>query len=192
MAARWPWCRPDCWPTRWPPTPATTRAHWLAGPWAYEEASEQQIRPWYRAAVNQDRLNREAARARAEERGEGSEDGESAESPVGLAPFGEPTPDGIPTPTGAPDEAQREAARQAREFTQSLMRDGLMVAVRTDATVFRAFLRSFNLLDPPELIMTDPEVVNRVPAAYQTRDQRPPEPALGPDRDGLLQWLGRA
>ena len=72
----------------------------------------------------------------------------------------------------------------------SLMRDGLMVAVRTDATVFRAFVRSFNLLDPPELITSDPEVVNRVLAAYQTRDERPAEPALGPDRAGLLAELG--
>ena len=51
-----------------------------------------------------------------------------------------------------------EASREAREFMRSIMRDGLMPAVRTDATVFRAFVRAFNLLDPPELITTDPDV----------------------------------
>ena len=35
---------------------------------AFEQASETEIRPWYRAAVNQDRLNRQAAQERAAER----------------------------------------------------------------------------------------------------------------------------
>ena len=36
---------------------------------------------------------------------------------------------------------------------RSLMRDGLMPAVRTDADVFRAFLRVLNLLDPPDAMI---------------------------------------
>jgi flavin-dependent dehydrogenase len=136
----------------------------------YEAASDREIRPWYRASVNQDRLNRQAAADRAAER-DGSSDGE-AEATAGDA-------------VGREDDADRTT----REFVQSIMRDGLLPAVRTDATVFRAFVRAFNLLDPPELITTDPEVVSRVLAAYQTRDERPPDEPLGPDRAGLLAAL---
>jgi flavin-dependent dehydrogenase len=151
---------------------------------AYEQRVEQEVLPWYRAAVNQDRLNREGAVARDQQRRAEAADGsDSLDSPAQQARNEE---DGGPE---GPDDDQQQAAQEARDFMQSLMRDGLMVAVRTDATVFRAFVRSFNLLDPPELIMNDPDVVNRVLAAYQTRDQRPPEPALGPDRAALLPVL---
>ena len=63
---------------------------------------------------------------------------------------------------------------------RDLLRDGLMPAVRTDATVFRAFVRAFNLLDAPDAMMADADVIGRVMAAYEERDQRPPEPPLGP------------
>ena len=68
----------------------------------------------------------------------------------------------------------------------TLLRDGLMPAVRTDPDVFRAFVRSFNLLATPEALMADPHVMRQVLAAYQGRDLRPPEPALGPDRLTML------
>ena len=196
--------------------PGATTADLDARARAYEAASDREIRPWYRAAVNQDRLNREAAIARAHERTADQHGSTGVRDPVpSVGPVDAPSPAGAPdeAPAAADamgtdtaversadgssaadgvetaDDAQRQAAREARDFMQSLMRDGLMVAVRTDATVFRAFVRSFNLLDPPELITSDPDVVNRVLAAYQTRDQRPPEPALGPDRSGLLAAL---
>jgi 2-polyprenyl-6-methoxyphenol hydroxylase-like FAD-dependent oxidoreductase len=136
---------------------------------AYEAASEREIHPWYRAAITQDRLNRQAAVERAAERAGADETTEVAES-------------------GNEDDADRTT----REFVQSIMRDGLLPAVRTDATVFRAFVRSFNLLDPPEVITSDPDVINRVLVAYQSRDERPPEAPLGPDRPGLLAALDAA
>ena len=136
----------------------------------YEAASDREIRPWYRAAVNQDRLNRQAAADRATER-EGGPEADDARA--------------VSASHGQEDDADRTT----REFVQSIMRDGLLPAVRTDATVFRAFVRAFNLLDPPELITTDPDVVNRVLAAYQARDERPPDEPLGPDRTGLLAAL---
>jgi hypothetical protein len=61
--------------------------------------------------------------------------------------------------------------------------------VRTDAVVFRAFLRGFNLLEPPEALVQDADVIGRVLAVYQDRDQRPPEPVLGPPRDEMLDAL---
>ncbi len=157
--------------------PGTSRAELAARAVAYEDATDREIRPWYRASVNQDRLNREAALDRAAARAELDPE------PDG----GDPEPESEVGATST--ETDAEGDRTTREFMQSLMRDGLMPAVRTDATVFRAFVRAFNLLDPPELITTDPDIVNRVLAAYQTRDERPPEAPLGPDRADLLAGL---
>jgi len=56
--------------------------------------------------------------------------------------------------------------------------------------VFRAFLRGFNLLDSPEALMQDTEVMAKVLDAYQVRDEREPDPPLGPDRAELLAMLG--
>lgn len=74
----------------------------------------------------------------------------------------------------------------------SLMRHGLMPAARRDPTVFRAFMRTFNLLDPPDAVMRDPEVVVRVMAAWQDRANHPPAPRLGPERADLLRLLAGA
>jgi len=74
----------------------------------------------------------------------------------------------------------------------SLMRHGLLPAAGTDPLVWRAFIRTFNLLDPPDALMRDPEVVMRVMAAWQSRGDRPPPPRLGPDRAELLQRLAGA
>jgi len=67
-----------------------------------------------------------------------------------------------------------------RTFMRSVFRDGLMPALRSDAVVLRAFFRTFNLLCAPEAMMTDPDVSARVLAAWQDRENRPPEPLLGP------------
>ena len=78
------------------------------------------------------------------------------------------------------------------DVMRQIMRHGLLPAVRSDAVVFRAFVRSFNLLDPPEQLMSDPDLVARVMQAYNERDQRPPEPVLGPPRDEMLATLASA
>ena len=72
---------------------------------------------------------------------------------------------------------------------RSVFRDGLLPALRTDAVVLRAFFRSFNLLTSPEAMATDPDVGARVLAAWQDRDNRPPEPLLGPKRRADLVAL---
>ena len=66
-----------------------------------------------------------------------------------------------------------------------LIGDGLLPAARRDPRVLRAFLRSFNLIDPPRATLADPYVVARVMEAFQERDRRPPA-RLGPKRDELL------
>jgi hypothetical protein len=62
--------------------------------------------------------------------------------------------------------------------------------MRTDSVVLRAFFRSFNLLSRPDALATDPDIGARVLAAWNERDQRPPEPLLGPaTRAELLAQL---
>jgi 2-polyprenyl-6-methoxyphenol hydroxylase-like FAD-dependent oxidoreductase len=73
---------------------------------------------------------------------------------------------------------------------RSIVVDGLLPATRYDPVVFRAFLRSFNLLESPEALMANADVVGRVMASWQARDTRPPEPPLGPARDEMLALLG--
>jgi 2-polyprenyl-6-methoxyphenol hydroxylase-like FAD-dependent oxidoreductase len=118
---------------------------------AYETACADEVLPWYRASVHQDRMNRE--RAEREARGEAT----STDDPAA--------------------------------FAHEVMRDGLMPAVRTDPEVFRAFIRTFNLLSAPDAMLTDADVFGRVLAAFQDRDNRPPEPVLGPPRREMLEAL---
>lgn len=67
-----------------------------------------------------------------------------------------------------------------RSFLRAVYRDGLVPAMRTDAVVHRAVVRSFNLLSPPDALMADAAVTATVLAAYEARGSRPPEPDLGP------------
>jgi hypothetical protein len=57
-----------------------------------------------------------------------------------------------------------------------LLRDGFVPALREDATVLRAFLRLFNLLDAPSDLMKDPALMTRVLASYARRETRAPTP----------------
>lgn len=67
-----------------------------------------------------------------------------------------------------------------RNFMRAVLRDGLAPAMRLDQRVFRAFLRTFNLLTTPDALMRDGELISRVIEVYNDRDNRPPEPDLGP------------
>jgi len=67
-----------------------------------------------------------------------------------------------------------------RAFMRGVLREGLAPALRTDAVVLRAFIRTLNLLTSPDALLTDEEVSQRVLAVWQDRDNRPPEPRLGP------------
>jgi hypothetical protein len=73
---------------------------------------------------------------------------------------------------------------------RAVLRDGLLPAMRTDATVLRAFVRTFNLLTPPDALLRDTDVISRVLNVYNDRANRPPEPLLGPaTREALLASL---
>jgi 2-polyprenyl-6-methoxyphenol hydroxylase-like FAD-dependent oxidoreductase len=90
----------------------------------------------------------------------------------------------MPAATAEPDESD------PRSFMRAVLREGLAPAMRTDQMVFRAFLRTFNLLTTPDALVRDGEVITKVLAAYNDRENRPPEPPLGPpSRDELLAAL---
>jgi 2-polyprenyl-6-methoxyphenol hydroxylase-like FAD-dependent oxidoreductase len=127
---------------------------------AYEEASAREVEPWYHASVAQDRSQRE----------------EAARQLAGAT-------------EGAPDPGDEDPEAVQRRFLREVLRDGLLPAVRTDGTVFRAFLRGFNLLEAPEALMRDTAVMAKVLEAYQSRDERPEEPSLGPERDELMRLV---
>ena len=67
-----------------------------------------------------------------------------------------------------------------RTFMRAVFRDGLAPALRTDPVVLRAFFRTLNLLDRPDTLATDPDIGARVLAVFNDRENRPPEPQLGP------------
>lgn len=128
---------------------------------AYEAAMRREVHPWYRSAVAQDRQDRSGR--------------------------------GLSVPDDAEGDLTGGAAAAAAldpDSVRSLLRDGLFPAARTDPVVFRAFLRTFNLLDPPERIMQDGDVLARVLTVWQDRANRPEPEPLGPDREGLLAALG--
>ena len=76
-----------------------------------------------------------------------------------------------------------------RTFMRSVFRDGLLPAIRSDAVVLRAFFRTLNLLSAPDALVKDPDVGARVFAVWQDRENRPPEPALGPRTRAELHHL---
>lgn len=76
--------------------------------------------------------------------------------------------------------------------TRDFILNGLLPAARADADVFRAFFRSFNMLDAPDALMTDERVVSASIAAHAKKDERPPAPKLGPDRAEFLAAMAGA
>jgi len=107
------------------------------------------------------------------------------------------------------DRAARETARALREgtdpfrfqrddgsvdpraWTRSLLRDGLVPALREDLVVLRAFARVFNMLDRPQDLLRNPQLMQRVMAVWQRREQREPR-QLGPKREDMLRALAAA
>ncbi len=144
---------------------ATTTGSHVERSIAYEYASDVEIIPWYQAAVDMDRLARSAAITAAVP---------AADTAVDTHPSAE---------SAATDDA---GPIDPVELARSILHEGLLPAMRSDPVVLRAFLRMFNLLTPPDALITDPDIVGRVMAVYASKDDRPPEPDLGPDRAGLL------
>ncbi len=75
-------------------------------------------------------------------------------------------------------------------FLRSIVREGVFPAAMNDPVVSRAWFRSFNLLDTPDSLMTNVEVMRRVMEAWNDRGNREPEPPAGPPRDELYDDIG--
>jgi hypothetical protein len=69
---------------------------------------------------------------------------------------------------------------------------GSPYGLRTDAVVLRAFLRNFNLLETPDSLLANGDVMRRVLAAWRERDQRAPAEPLGPGRAEMVRVLEQA
>lgn len=78
-----------------------------------------------------------------------------------------------------------------RVHVRSFLRDGLLPALRRDLSVFRAFMRSMNLVAPPESVLQDPAVAARVLGVYLTRYWRL-EPVFGPPRAQMCDLIAGA
>jgi len=128
-----------------------------------ERGTRREIEPWYRSAVTQDRDACEVA----------------AQQQRGEDPFA----------ANVTADAQRV---DPVRFMRSVLRDGLLPALRTDAVVLRAFLRNFNLLETPDSLLTNGDVMRRVLAAWRERDQRAPAEPLGPGRAEMVRVLEQA
>ncbi len=76
--------------------------------------------------------------------------------------------------------------------TRDFILNGLIPATRTDPDVYRAFFRSFNMLDDPMAMFADSDVLMAAGAAHAAKDERSPEPDLGPPRAELLAVMAAA
>jgi len=75
-----------------------------------------------------------------------------------------------------------------KAYMRSLLRDGLLPALREDIVVLRAFMRVFNMLDAPTDVLATPDLLQRVMAVWQGREEREPL-RLGPGREEMRKQL---
>ena len=88
-----------------------------------------------------------------------------------------------------PYQVQRaDGSQDPKAFMRSLLREGLGHALRDDIQVLRAFMRVLNLLDPPQDLMSKPEIFQAVLRSWNERHTRPPL-ATGPSRAQMLDVL---
>jgi hypothetical protein len=131
---------------------------------AFDAATRRELDPWYESARLQDRDALESMAA--QRRGEVS----ALDAP-----------------------AQPGAPVDPKDFMRSLLQEGLFPAMRQDLVVLRAVVRAINLLEPPDTILRNPDVLNRVLAVWRDRDKRERRQAeLGPPRSEMLRALRAA
>ncbi|MFP8873922.1 MAG: hypothetical protein VCB42_05140, partial [Myxococcota bacterium] len=78
-----------------------------------------------------------------------------------------------------------------KAYMRSLLRDGVIPALREDMVVMRAFMRVFNMLEAPSNILSEADLLPRILAVWQRREKRDPI-RLGPSRRKLLAEIGSA
>lgn len=98
---------------------------------------------------------------------------------------------------GQDEIVRRALAAGDQQEADRLMavRGALFALIRTDPAVWRGFVRTLNLLDPPETLLADPEVATKLMQAVQEGQGAPPlldEAVLGPSREETLRILAAA
>jgi 2-polyprenyl-6-methoxyphenol hydroxylase-like FAD-dependent oxidoreductase len=84
-----------------------------------------------------------------------------------------------------------DGTNNPKAFVRSLIREGLMPALREDLSLLRTFMRTLHLLDPPGDLMKRPEVMQTVLASYQKRGEREElKQKDGPSRSEMVELLG--
>jgi len=79
-----------------------------------------------------------------------------------------------------------DGTQNPKAFMRSLLKEGLMPALREDLPLLRTFMRAMNLLDPPGELMRNPAVMQSLLASYAKRDQRE-KVDLGPTREAMVE-----
>jgi 2-polyprenyl-6-methoxyphenol hydroxylase-like FAD-dependent oxidoreductase len=79
-----------------------------------------------------------------------------------------------------------DGTQDPKAFMRSLVKEGLLPALREDLVLLRVFLRTIHLLDPPGDLMKNPVVLQRVLDSWARRDQRE-KVTLGPSRAAMLE-----
>jgi flavin-dependent dehydrogenase len=82
-----------------------------------------------------------------------------------------------------------EELSQFDSFVRSLVTDGVFPASRYNADVSRAWFRTFNLLTPPDALMTNPDVMRTVMEYWNSRESREPPEPMGPPREDFLRTV---
>ena len=84
--------------------------------------------------------------------------------------------------------AEPEAVTDWDLEREALMREGIRHGMLGDSTLFRAYLRWLNMLDPVDAIYTDEDVVRRARPHQESYRANPPS-AAAPPRDELLRLM---
>ena len=91
------------------------------------------------------------------------------------------------------DRSSRSAANSEPDeisvMKRSILKEGLIPATQTSTEVWRAFMKMMNLLADPS-ILSEPEISAEIMRVWAERDQRKPEPSLGPSREEMIGLLG--
>jgi 2-polyprenyl-6-methoxyphenol hydroxylase-like FAD-dependent oxidoreductase len=83
-----------------------------------------------------------------------------------------------------------DGSNNPKAFMRSLLKEGLMPALREDLVLLRIFMRAMNLLDQPAELVKNPHVMQSLLASYAKRDERKKtEVPLGPGRTEMVARL---
>jgi hypothetical protein len=81
--------------------------------------------------------------------------------------------------------ANPDGTQNPKAFMRSLLKEGLMPALREDLALLRVFLRAMNLLEAPRDLFRNPIMMQSLLASYARREQRE-KVVLGPSREEML------